>query len=138
MTSPALRNLKEKDTPPAPNRQWILNVVLATLAGAAAAGAAAFFLRKKDLALGFLSGGVLSIFSFLSLRVMTRRVLEAGAGGPRRFWVWNLLRWAVFALMAWLLLSISSACLLGALGLYLWFLVVLGWAGWKSSPRPGG
>ena len=138
MTSPALRSLKEKDAPSNPNRRWILNVVLATFAGAAAAGATAFFLQKRDLALGFLAGGVLSVFSFLSLRVMTRRVLESGAGGQKRFWVWNLLRWTVFAMLGWFLLSISSACLLGAIGVYFWFLVVLGWTGWKSSQRREG
>lgn len=133
MTSPALRTPNEKKAPPAPNPRWILNVVLATLSGTVAAVATAFFLQKKDLALGFLSGGILSVFSFLSLRIMTRKVLEAGAGGSKRFWVWNLLRWTAFALLCWLLLSISSACLLGAMGVYFWFLVVLGWTGWKSS-----
>ena len=135
MTSPALRTFKEKNTPSNPNHRWILNVVLATFSGAVTASATAFFLQKRDLALGFLCGGVFSTFSFLSLRIMTRRVLEAGAGGPKRFWVWNLLRWMVIAVLCWFLLSVSSACLLGALGVYFWFLVVLGWTGWKSSQR---
>lgn len=132
MTSPALHRPKEsfQAHPPA---GWMGRVVLGTLSGGIAASSAAFFLQKKELALGLLLGGVLSVLNLYGLHVLTTKVLSTGNKNQTVFWLWNLLRWLVFIALCWFLLRISPYCLLGAAGTYLWFLVVLGWVGWRSA-----
>jgi len=65
---------------------------------------------------------------------MVSRVLAAGqTQGPGLFRIYHLIRWVLFALIIWALLTVSVFCLLGALVSYTWFLLVLVWAGLKTA-----
>ncbi len=136
MTSPVPHRLQEKGLPAHSPPVWIAKVVLATLGGGVAASAAAFSLQRKELALGFLLGSFLTILNLYGLHVLTTKVLSRGDKKQTVFWFWNLLRWLLFAALCWFLLRISIFCLLGAAGTYLWFLMVLGWVGWRSVSTP--
>jgi hypothetical protein len=114
-------------------REWLL-LATGILSGALAAALAAFFTHAKDLALGFFLGGLLSFLNFRVLYVMAVRVLSPGGKGRRFFWFWTFVRWIGFALVCGFLVRVSLLCLLGALGSYVWSLVVLVLVSLKSLP----
>ncbi len=136
MTSPALHRFQEKGPPAHPPPGWILKVALGTLGGGVTVSAVAFVLQRKELALGLLLGGFVSILNLFGLHALTTKVLARGDKKQTVFWFWNLLRWLFFVALCWILLRISPFCLLGAAGTYLWFLVVLGLVGWRSVSTP--
>ncbi len=134
MTLFTLSPSENPPSPPAPAvGRWTLSVLLGTLAGGLPAALAAFLAHRKDLALGLLAGCLLSSLNLYALKVLAERILEAGPRGRKTFWLWNMARWALAAVACWLLLSVSPTCLLGAGIGYVWSLIVLGWAGWKSA-----
>jgi hypothetical protein len=134
MTPPAVNRSKAKPLPvPAPMARWMLFVVMLNLSGGVSGALIAFFLQKKDLAFGFFVGSLLSTLNLYALQSLTGKVLALGEGGRKWFWVWNVLRWILLAAACRLLLSISPACLLAAVGSYVWFLVVIGLVQWRST-----
>jgi hypothetical protein len=134
MTSPALRRSKAKPLPlHPPMARWMLLVVTLNLLGGAGGAMTAFFLQKKDLAAGFFIGSLLSTLNLYALQSLTAKVLALGEGGRKWFWFWNVLRWILLAAACRLLLSVSPACLLAAVGSYVWFLVVIGLVQWRSA-----
>jgi hypothetical protein len=114
----------------------MLFVVVTNLLGGFSGALVAFFLQKKELALGFFIGSLLSTLNLYALQSLTGKVLELGERDRKRFWFWNVLRWMVLAVVCRLLLFISVACLLAAVGSYIWFLIVLGLAQWRSTSFP--
>ncbi len=133
MTTPALNRYRAKSL--SDSRQtshWILFVVVANLVGGLGAAIGTFFFGKKDIALGFFIGSLLSTLNLYMLQSLTVKILELGEKGRKRFWFWNIIRWMVLASVCRFLLYISIACLLAAVGSYIWFLVVLGLAEWQS------
>jgi hypothetical protein len=137
MTSPALHRGKEKPIPqPRSSGGWMARAGLGTILGGILMAFTAFFASKKDLALGFWAGSFFWVFSFYALNVLTHRVLKTPERGLGLFWFWNIIRIALIALICWLFLQVSPACLMGALGSYLWFILVLGWVHWRAaSPK---
>lgn len=120
-------------------RHWIRLALITALAGGAAAGIVLFFVYKKDVAFGIAAGTGLSVVNFHFLYTLSGKILNSGNDGKKLFWFWSAVRWCLFALIAWMFLWISPACLWGALGGYLWGLLVLTWTGWRallSSSRP--
>jgi hypothetical protein len=113
--------------------RWIGTVLIGTFLGGILFALIAWGFQKNDLALGFFWGGMLSSANFYALNILTTRVLGTGQRGQRGFWVWNLLRLGVLAVVYWFLLRVSVFCLLGALGSYFGFLGVLGWVGWRTA-----
>jgi ATP synthase I chain len=103
------------------------------LGGGMGATAVAFLMGQKELSLGFFCGSFLSVFNFWSLKRLAAKTLQAGTAGRKTFWLWNLGRWVLFGLACWALIRLSPSCLFGALGTYLWSLLVLGWMGWKKA-----
>jgi len=119
--------------PPA-NLRWIITVVALTLGGSVGGALTALAFGKKDLALGLFLGGILSTLNFYGLKRLTEKVLRLEEQKARAmFWLLTGSRWVLFALACWGLLKISPFCLLGAMASYLWFLLVLGWVGWRSA-----
>jgi hypothetical protein len=135
MTSPALHREKAFTGPTEIPARWMSFIAVGTLTGGAVFSIAALFLSKNDLAIGLSVGALLSTFNFYGLKALTDKVLKQGEKGRQTFWFWNLLRWVLFAFICWLLVWVSPVCLLGAVVSYLWFLLVLGWAGlkWASN-----
>lgn len=133
MTRPHLYRGRENPASPLTSLSWFSAVLTGTLAGGWVAALICFFDRKNDLALGLFLGSFFSVLNFLGLRVLSAKILESGDLGRKSFWLWNVVRWFLSALVCWLLLRKSPACLLGALGSYLWFLLVLAWVGWRST-----
>ena len=133
MTSPAL-NRPQGNLPSDPNQTtyWMLFVVATNLTGGAIGALVAFFLQKKDLALGIFIGSLLSTLNLYALRSLTGKVLALGEAGRKWFWFWNVLRLILLAVACRLLLFISPACLLAAVGSYVWFLVVIGLVQWRT------
>jgi len=117
---------------PAP---WLAVVASLTLLGASGAGLLSLLFGAKGLALGFFLGGMLSIANFIGLKLLVEKSFPGGEGSrPQVFWLWNAVRWSLFALLCWGLLAVSRECLFGALLSYLFFLGVLGWVGVKLKP----
>jgi hypothetical protein len=116
--------------------RWISTVLIGTFLGGLLLALAACGFQKSDLALGFFWGGMLSSANFYALNILTTRVLGTGQRGQRGFWIWNLFRLGILAVVYWFLLRVSMFCLLGALGSYFWFLAVLGWMGWRTATSP--
>jgi hypothetical protein len=134
MSSPALNRPKAKPLPVHPEMaRWMLLVVTVNLSGGVSGALAAFFLQKRDLALGFFIGSLLSTLNLYALQSLTGKVLALGERGRKWFWFWNVLRWVLLAAACRLLLFISPACLLAAVGSYVWFLVVIGLVQWRST-----
>ena len=103
------------------------------LLGGAVVAVVAFFVRNQELALGLFLGSILSIVNFYVLHALAGKILKAANHGRKTFWFWTIIRWAVAGFVLWGLVLISPSCLLGALGGYLWALMVLGWSGWRSA-----
>lgn len=116
---------------------WIKGAGLTILVGGIAAAAGAFFIQRKDWALGLFLGSLLSLLYFYSLHALAGKILKAGERGGKIFWLWTVLRWVIAALACWGLVVISPSCLFGALGGYLWALAVLGWKGWRAAASAG-
>jgi hypothetical protein len=112
---------------------WLKPVFLIIVAGGLLGAIVAFFLQRRELALGILVGSLLSIINFHLLHSLTDKVVKVGDRGRGIFWFWTLIRWAVAAILCWGLLKISYICLLGALGGYFWALLVLGWMGFREA-----
>ena len=99
-----------------------------------AGAATAFVLGKKELSLGLFLGGILSTLNFYGLKRLTEKVLKLEEQKAKAmFWFLTASRWCLFILACWGLLMISPSCLLGAFISYFWFLLVLGWVGWRSA-----
>jgi hypothetical protein len=116
---------------------WMTPALFTIFVGGVASGAIVFFLQKKGLALGLLSGSLLSILNFRVLHSLSEKILKAGYQGRKIFWFWTLLRWVIAALLCWGLVLISPSCLLGALAGYVGALLVLAWAGWRAAASSG-
>lgn len=117
---------------PAP--AFLLRVCWGSLGGGLLFAAAAHGMGYNYFSKGLFLGALLSPLHFLGLKGMTSRILNAGqTQGPGIFRIYHFLRWLMFALVIWVLLSISVFCLWGALVSYSWFLLVLVWAGMKDS-----
>ena len=118
---------------PIPNLHWIALVAASTMGGSIVGAAIALVLGKKELSLGLFLGGILSTLNFYSLKRLTEKVLKLEEQKAKAmFWFLTAARWLLFVLACWGLLKISPFCLLGAVAGYLWFLLVLGWVGWRS------
>ncbi len=134
MTSPALNRAKAK--PLSDSHQaarWMIFVLLMNLmGGVVGVFLPPFFLQKKDMALGFFIGSKLSALNHYALQSLTGKLLSLGDEGRKWFWFWNILRWILLAAACRVLIFVSPACLLAAMGSYGWFLVVLGLAQWRS------
>jgi hypothetical protein len=116
----------------------LIRVCLVTAGGGALVGLAAWAFGSGSFGLGFFLGSFLALFGLYSLKALTSKVLDAGAG--RGLWLFhsmNAVRWILLAVVYFMLLRISVACLLGAVASYVWFLAVLAWFGIRSA-RPGG
>lgn len=124
---------RERTEIPGEDRLWTKGSMAVILLGGAAAAVVAFFVRKKELALGLFLGSILSIVNFYVLHALAGKILKAASHGRKTFWLWTIIRWAVAGFVLWGLVLISPSCLLGALGGYLWALAVLGWSGWRSA-----
>jgi hypothetical protein len=125
---------------PVPSRPtWLQWVPAVAFLGGMGGALAAAFLHHRELALGLVWGSVLTVLNFYSLKILTEKLVGwETVGNRRRFWSWNLLRWACLALGCWALLSVSPVCLGGAFLSYLWLLVVLSVAGLTfSKPKEG-
>lgn len=117
-----------------PSPAFLLRVCLGSLGGGLLFAAAAYAGGYNDFSKGLFLGSLLSPLHLLGLRSMTNRILNAGqARGPGLFRIYHILRWLLFALVGWVLLTISVFCLLGALVSYTWLLLVLAWAGIKGA-----
>lgn len=115
---------------------WMFEVARWTLLGGIVAALLALVLGQKGWALGFFAGGLLSVLNFFFLKsLVEKNMTPEGATDQRRFWFWNAARWGACVLFCWLLLSVSIACLFGALISYLWFLGVLTWVGLRTNPK---
>jgi hypothetical protein len=123
---------------------FVLRVCLLGLAGGLVLSYIAYAAGHPYLGKGLLLGSFLSPLQLLTLQSLTNKVIKAGpAKGLGVFRLYNLFRWAYFVLVCWLLVRISVSCLLGGLLSYIWFLLALGWVGFrtalpkKKSPGPG-
>jgi len=104
------------------------------LAGGLALSAIAYATGHPHLGKGLLLGSFLSPLQLLTLQSLTNKVVKAGpAKGLGVFRFYNLFRWAYFVLVCWILLQVSVSCLLGGLLSYTWFLLVLGWVGFRTA-----
>jgi len=126
---------KEKlSVSPLDPRRLLVSITMGTLLGGAVAAVFSLIFGKNDLGLGFFLGSILSVINFYGLKVLAEKVLRPGEPKSQKlFWFWNIFRWILFAFFCWLLLMVSNICLLGAVLSYFWFLVVLGWLGWRSA-----
>jgi len=118
---------------PESTQRLIISIARGTVAGGSLAALISCFLGRKDVALGLFGGAVLSSLNLYGLKTAAQRVLKSAKHGNGLFWFWNLIRWGIAASACWFFLQVSPACLLGAGAGYLWFLTVLGWAGWRDA-----
>jgi hypothetical protein len=108
-----------------------------TLGAGVIVGLIAWALGHNLFGLGFFLGSLMALFSLYSLKALTTKVISAGdKKGLGYFHVMNIVRVIFMALICYLLLRISIACLLGAVSSYIWFLAVLGWFGVRHA-SPG-
>jgi len=98
---------------------------------------AALFWRRWDFSLGALVGALLACAGLLHLKAALRRVLtkpESKSPGP--FLFASVLRWAVWAVVLFLLLKVSVTCLVGAALSYIAFLISLAFHGMRQAAEP--
>ncbi len=112
---------------------WMGFVVVVNLFGGVAGSLVFFFLQKQELAIGIFLGSLLSTLNLYALQSLTGKVLKLGEKGRKLFWFWNIIRWLTLVAACRVLLLVSPACLLAAVGSYLWFLLVLGLAQWRFA-----
>jgi len=133
MTSPALHRFREK--PPLERgedqRRWMSFIGVGTLTGGLVLSLAALLFQKNDLAFGLSLGAIFSYLNFNGLKALTDRVLKHAEKGQSSFWLWNLSRWVLFALVCAFFIWVSPGCLLGAVVSYVWSLLVLSWASFR-------
>jgi hypothetical protein len=134
MNGPGFYKGKKPLPPPAAEFGGLKWVPLWTLAGGLTAAFAALQFHQRDLGLGLGWGSLLVSLNYFSLKVLTERVLARNETEAKKyFWFWNSVRWFFLATACWLFLRVSPLCLGGAGVSYFWFLLVLGWAGWRSA-----
>src|SRR5258708_1379942 len=133
MTPPSFYKIKIFKSVSGNKHEWIGWAAWAT-GGGLLVSLTAYHFHQRDLALGLGWGSVFNIFNFFSLKILTDKVLTRGEiEGRKFFWFWTPIRWVFLALSCWLFLSVSPVCLAGAGASYFWFLVILGFASWRSS-----
>jgi len=119
---------------PRPSGTFLLRVNVGSLVGGLLFAAGAYGLGYLEFSKGLFLGALLAPLHLLGLKSMVGHILTAGrARGQSLFRIFHILRWFLFALIIWALLSVSVFCLLGALVSYTWFLLVLAWAGLKGA-----
>jgi hypothetical protein len=112
-------------------------ILFETLASGAVLAVAALFWKRWDFSLGALVGALLACAGLLHLKAALRKVLakpESGSPGP--FLFASVLRWAVWAVVLFLLLKVSLACLAGAALSYMAFLISLTFHGLRHASGP--
>jgi hypothetical protein len=121
---------KEKKT----SRGLVRRTAFVSFLGGCFLALMAWSFHNPTLALGFFLGSLVALLSLYGLKWMTEKILDKGQGkGKTYFWIFYSARWFFFAGILWLLLQISVPCFWGALGSYVWFLVVLTWTGLRYS-----
>lgn len=112
----------------------LMRVCLFTLGGGMLVGLAAWALGRGDFGFGFFVGALMALAGLFTLKAVTSKVFEMGkASGVWWFQGMNIARWFLLAVVYYLLLKISIACLLGAVASYVWFLAVLAWLGLRGA-----
>ena len=135
MTPPGFYKGQKKNPASAEKTDWIPWVPLGTLVSGLSGSWLAFHFGQKDLSFGLGWGSLFNVLNFYSLKILTEKVLTRGeVEGRKFFWFLNMIRWMVMAFGCWWFLSVSPLCLAGAGAGYFWFLLILGWAGWRSDP----
>jgi hypothetical protein len=113
---------------------FLFRTAAGTLAGGILFSLLALIFHRGTLALGLFLGALLSVIYLMSLGRFSTKVLQA-AGEKKKsvFWMHQALRWFLFAFVCWILVKVSSLCLLGAVLSFTWFIAVLAWVGWAQG-----
>lgn len=109
-------------------------ILFETLGFGVAMAVAALFWKRWDFSLGALVGALLACAGLLHLKAALRRILakpESKSPGP--FLFASVLRWAVWAVVLFLLLKVSLAALAGAAFSYIAFLISLTFHGLRHA-----
>ncbi len=119
---------------PAPTTLPFQRIFLVTVSGGALVAAVSALFGQKNFGLGALVGALLAGGGLFSLKASLRRVLSSTpVQGKRLFFAAQAARWVLWVLALYLLLKVSTACLLGAVIAYFWFLGVLSVYGLQSA-----